>query len=48
MMKFGLHDSELALLLEVFRRHGEIREVKIFGSRALGNSTPHSDIDLAL
>jgi predicted nucleotidyltransferase len=33
---------------EVFRRHAEVREVTIFGSRALGRFESNSDIDLAL
>ena len=40
--------AELALLIGVFRRHPEITAVRLFGSRAKGTHTPHSDIDLAL
>jgi predicted nucleotidyltransferase len=43
-----LTPNELALLQRVFHRHPEITEVKLFGSRAKGTSTPSSDIDLAL
>ncbi len=48
MNRFGLTDSEQELIREVLRRHDEVAEVKIFGSRAKGNFQPHSDIDLAL
>ena len=44
----SLPSAELALLRAVFRRHPEIREVRLFGSRAKGAQTFHSDIDLAL
>ena len=44
----SLTSSELALLLGVFRRHPEIKAVKLFGSRAKGTHAPNSDIDIAL
>lgn len=44
----SLAPAELALLRSVFKRHPEITEVRLFGSRAKGTHTPHSDIDLAL
>jgi predicted nucleotidyltransferase len=43
-----LTPAELELLRSVFRRHPEIRTVKLFGSRAKGTHTARSDIDLAL
>ena len=39
---------ELALLFRVFRSHPAIKQVKLFGSRAKGTHSPHSDVDLAL
>jgi predicted nucleotidyltransferase len=48
MNRFGLTDSEQELIREVLRRHNEVTEAKIFGSRAKGNFQPNSDIDLAL
>lgn len=44
----ALKPDELTLLLRVFRRHPEIKTVKLFGSRAKGTHTACSDIDLAL
>ena len=44
----ALTEAEIALLCGVFRHHPEIRTVKLFGSRAKGTHTPHSDVDLAL
>ena len=46
--EFGLGHDALELIREVFRQHPEVREVKIFGSRATGRSENCSDIDLAL
>ena len=43
-----LTEKELDLIRSVFRRHAEIRAVKLFGSRAKGTHTSRSDIDLAL
>lgn len=48
MNRFGLTDSEEELIHGVLRRRPEVAEAKIFGSRAQGNSQPHSDVDLAL
>ena len=44
----ALRPDELTLLREVFKRHSEIKSVKLFGSRAKGNHSSCSDIDLAL
>ena len=44
----ALSARELALLTRVFRAHPEIEGVTLFGSRAKGTQTPHSDVDLAL
>ena len=44
----ALAPKELTLLRRVFRRHPEIKVVKLFGSRAKGTHSPCSDIDLAL
>ena len=48
MNSFGLTDSERELICSVLRRHPEVSEAKIFGSRAKGNSQPASDVDLGL
>jgi predicted nucleotidyltransferase len=47
-MKYGLSDSVLEQLRGVFRAFPEIEEVVLYGSRAMGNFKPSSDIDLAL
>lgn len=47
-MKYGLSDTVIKELQDVFRRHVNIRKVLIFGSRSKGNYREGSDIDLAL
>lgn len=46
--RVALSPAELALPAEVFASHPEISAVTLFGSRAKGTQTPHSDVDLAL
>ena len=47
-MRFGLSDTVIEELQEVFRRHANIKKVLIFGSRSKGTYRPGSDIDLAV
>ncbi len=47
-MRFGLSDTVIEELQNVFRRHANIEKVLIFGSRSKGNYRAGSDIDLAL
>ena len=47
-MKFGLSDTVIKELQDVFRRHANIERVLIFGSRSKGNYRAGSDIDLAV
>ena len=47
-MRFGLSDTVIEELQDVFRRHANIEKVLIFGSRSKGNYRAGSDIDLAL
>ena len=48
MKTLPLTSGEVAQLQSVFKRHPEITEVRLFGSRAKGTHAAHSDIDLAL
>jgi uncharacterized protein len=48
MNRFGLTEFEQELICSVLRRHAEVTEAKIFGSRAKDTSRPNSDIDLSL
>lgn len=47
-MNFGLRNDEIEQLRAIFRQHAEIKRVRIYGSRAMGNYRNNSDIDLAL
>ena len=47
-MRYGLSDSVIKELQDVFRRHANIRKVLIFGSRSKGKYRSGSDIDLAI
>lgn len=48
MSPWGLTTRQLTLVRGAFAQFPEIREVRIFGSRAMGNFKPGSDVDLAL
>ena len=48
MGKFGLLDSDIAFLSNLFLNYTSIDEVIIFGSRAKGNYKNGSDVDLAI
>ncbi len=45
---FGLSKETTTLIKDVFHKFPQIKEVKLFGSRAMGNYRPGSDIDLAV
>ena len=47
-MKFGLSDTVIKELQDVFRHYENIEKVLIFGSRSKGNFRAGSDIDLAV
>lgn len=48
MTQPALSKHELGLITSVFRKHPQVEAAKVFGSRAKGNSTASSDVDLAL
>ncbi len=48
MLDTGLSVQTLEQLQNVFRKHPELTEVRLFGSRAMGNYKTGSDIDLAI
>lgn len=47
-MKFGLNEHTIERIVEVIRKHPEVEEAIIYGSRAKGTHKPSSDIDLTL
>ena len=47
-VRFGLRESTIVRLQEVFARYPEIEQGILYGSRAKGTFRPGSDIDLTL
>ena len=47
-MKWGLTDADIKKILVILSQKQEVQKAIIFGSRALGNYKPGSDIDLAI
>ncbi|GAA4449441.1 hypothetical protein GCM10023189_08820 [Nibrella saemangeumensis] len=47
-MRFGLTARDLNAIRQVFANCDKAEQVIIFGSRAMGNYKPGSDIDLAI
>lgn len=45
---FGLSAEIIGLLHSAFSKFPAVEEVRVFGSRAMGNFQPGSDIDLAV
>ncbi len=48
MSNFGLPEKTINEIKKLLSKYPQIKEIKIFGSRAKGNYKPSSDIDLAL
>ena len=46
--KFGLKIASIQKMLAIFNRKQNIKKVILYGSRAMGNYRPGSDIDLTL
>jgi len=47
-MDYGLPPAAIARIQEVFARFPEVDKAVLYGSRAMGNHKPGSDIDLTL
>ncbi|MCK4608759.1 MAG: nucleotidyltransferase domain-containing protein [Gammaproteobacteria bacterium] len=47
-MKFGLKEQEITQICDIFRLYPEVKQVKVFGSRATGDYRETSDIDLVI
>lgn len=47
-LPYGLPNHVVDALIELFKQHPHIEQVKLYGSRAKGNYRPGSDIDLCL
>lgn len=48
MMMFGLRDTDITYMNDLFRQHPDIDQVWVYGSRAKGTNRAGSDVDLAL
>ena len=48
MTNFGLTELQSAIIIEELSRFPEIDKVILFGSRAMGNYKPASDVDLLI
>ena len=47
-MPYGLTDSELKQLCDIFADHPHVGQAILYGSRAKGNYKPFSDVDITL
>ncbi len=47
-MKFGLKQNLIDKISSVFEQYGSVKEVIVYGSRAMGNYRNGSDIDLTI
>ncbi|OAV73574.1 putative nucleotidyltransferase [Bacteroidales bacterium Barb6] len=47
-MPYGLKDTDIQRIKQVFAPYSEVERVVLYGSRAKGNFKPASDIDLTL
>lgn len=47
-MRFGLDEETLHTIEDAIKPFPEIEEALVYGSRAMGNFKPYSDIDIAL
>ena len=47
-MKFGMTDKSFTIFLSALHEFPEIESAEIFGSRAIGNYKPGSDVDVVL
>lgn len=45
---FGLKESDIEILQKLGKEYSDIEQLIIFGSRAMGNYKPGSDVDLAI
>jgi predicted nucleotidyltransferase len=47
-LQYGLTEQDLVALKKIFLETPQIEKVVLFGSRAMGNYKPGSDVDLAI
>jgi predicted nucleotidyltransferase len=47
-MEYGLNDTSIDQIRQVFSKYEELEQALLYGSRAKGNFKPGSDIDITL
>ena len=47
-VRFGLKEQVIQEIVDVLKKHPEVESAILYGSRAMGNFRPGSDIDLTL
>lgn len=47
-MKFGLSTKDFQTIRNILKKFTDIKKMDIFGSRAMGNQKPGSDVDLVV
>ena len=47
-LNLGISDKSFKIILDTLEKFSEIEKAVIFGSRAIGNDKPSSDIDIAI
>lgn len=47
-MSYGLSDQQLEEIVEFIAAYPQVEEAILFGSRAIGNYKPASDVDIAI
>ena len=47
-MTFGLSQSQQKKIRSIFEKYPQVKKAAVFGSRAMGNFKPGSDVDIAL
>jgi len=45
---FGLTEKHIHLIVQAIAKYPDVEEAVVFGSRAMGNYKPGSDVDIAL
>jgi predicted nucleotidyltransferase len=48
MIAFGIKDSSLEILTSIFSNYNQVEEVVLYGSRAKGNFSDRSDVDMVI
>ncbi len=48
MKQYGLSEQVISSIVNVFQNYSELKEVVLYGSRAMGNYRNGSDIDITL